>query len=201
MKKGEYVDKEIIRLRDIGQNGTKAYDLLTDEIPVHRKRIRFQWFSLFEGEFRILLPENFVRMPEKIAKVRYISIYRPPVIYSCRNYDENFGFHLLEDEDTELDSLIRQMQDTVLFHSPETVIYEKGTVYPKGLEGRWFDYKNFTVDEETYNMQFLIRSDNCLLAGTFNCRMLFYDEWKPLVLKSLEQVERTGKRMQTDESR
>lgn len=201
MKKGEYVDKEIIRLRKICQNGTKAYDPLTDEIPVHRKRIHFQWFPLFEGEFRILLPENFAQMPEKIAKVRYISVFRPPIIFSCQNYDENFGFHLLENEDKELDSLIRQMQDTILLHSPETVVYEKGFVYPKGMEGRWFDYKNFTVDEETYNMQFLIRSDNFLLAGTFNCRMFFYDEWKPVVLKSLEQIERTGKRRQTDESR
>lgn len=201
MKKGEYVDKEIIRLRKICKSGTKAYSLLTDEIPVHKKRIHFQWFSLFEGEFRILLPEDFIQMPEKIAKVRYINVYRPPIIFSGQNYDENFGFHLLENKGIDLDSRIRQMQDTVLFHSPETVVYEKGSIYPKGMEGRWFDYKNFTVDEETYNMQFLIRSDNCLLVGTFNCRMLFYDEWKPLVLKSLEQIERTGKRSQTDESR
>ena len=56
------------------------------------------------------------------------------------------------------------------------------------MEGRWFEYKNFTLDEETYNIQFVIRSGNHLLVGTFNCRMAFYDEWKPLVLKSLEQV-------------
>lgn len=201
MKKGEYVDEQIILLRGICQNKTKDYDLLTDEILIHSKRIRFQWFSLFDDEFRMLLPENFVELPEHIARVRYISIYRPPIILSCPSYDENFGFHLIEDEQSDLDRLIRLMQDTVLCHTPETIVYGNGTVASAGMEGRWFEYKNFTVDEETYNIQFLIRSGSYLLVGTFNCRMCFYDQWKPLVLKSLEQIERTGKGRQTDESR
>ena len=41
----------------------------------------------------------------------------------------------------------------------------------------------------------------CLLAGTFNCRMVFFDQWKPLVFKSLELIERTGKERGADESR
>ena len=62
------------------------------------------------------------------------------------------------------------------------------------------EYKNFTIDDETYNIQFLIRSEGVLLAGTFNCRMVFYDQWKPLVFKALELMERTGKE-RVDESR
>lgn len=142
-----------------------------------------------------------MEMPEQIAKVRYICSYRPPVILSCPDYDENFGFHLLEDEDAGLDGLIGRMQNAVLLHAPETVVYDRGALFTDKMEGRWFEYKNFTVDEETYNIQFLVRSDDCLLAGTFNCRMVFYDQWKPLVFKSLEMMERTGKERGTDESR
>lgn len=190
MRKGEFVDEKIILLKRIRQSRYRDYDLLTDEIPINGKRVRFQWFPLFDEKFRILLPEDFDRMPEQAAKVRYINIYRPPVILTDPDFHVNFGFHLLDGEKGDLDELIRKMQDTVLSCAPETVVYEKGTITPGGMEGRWFEYKNFTVDEETYDMQFLIRSGSCLLAGTFNCPMVHYDQWKPLVFKSLEQIER-----------
>ena len=194
MKKGDYIDEKIIQLKRTLQSRSRDYNLLTDDIPVSGKIIRFQWFVLFNEKFRMLLPENFDKMPEQIAKVKYINIYRPPIILTDPSYNVNLGFHLLEGEDGALDEQIRQMQDTVLFCAPGTVVYEKGAICPSGMEGRWFEYKNFTVDEETYNMQFLIRSEHYLLAGTFNCRMALYDQWKPLVLKSLEQIEKINER-------
>lgn len=142
-----------------------------------------------------------MQMPEQIARIRYISSHRPPVILSGPNYDENFGFHLLKEENGEPDQLIRKMQDSVLRHAPETVFYDKGCIGVPKMSGRWFEYKNFTLDEETYNMQFIIQSESDMLAGTFNCRMLFYDEWKPLVLKSLGLIEMTERGQGTNAGR
>jgi len=202
MKKGNYVDEKLIRLQDFYQRRTSSYDLLTDEVPIRGKMVRFVPFPLFEGKVNALIPEDFMEMPEKIAKVKYISSYRPAVLLTSAGYDENFGFHLLRREEIReynLDGLIRQMQNAVRLHAPETVFYGKGNICPKGAEGMWFEYKNFTLDDETYNLQFLIGSDIYLLAGTFNCRMCFYDEWKVPVLNSLEYIGFGGKVGQTNE--
>lgn len=189
MKQEDFVDLKIIQLQKIYRNVTAEYDLLVDEIPIHRQKVRFRYVPLFDGIFCMLMPENFTLMPEDAAKARYISHYRPPVILTGPGYDENFGFHLLEDKEGELSSLIGQMRETVKRHAPETVFYEEGTVIPADMEGGWFEYKNFTLDEETYNMQFLVRSDGKLLVGIFNCRMRFYEIWKPLVLQSLNLIQ------------
>ena len=53
-------------------------------------------------------------------------------ILSGPDYDENFGFHLLENVDDGLDELIGRMQDAVLSLAPETVVYEKGDLAPGG---------------------------------------------------------------------
>ncbi len=192
MKKGNYVDEKLIRLQEFYQRRTSSYDLMTDEVPIRGKRVRFAPFPLFEGKVNALIPEEFMEMPEKIAMARYICSYRPPILLTSAGYDENFGFHLLRREEIReydnLDGIICQMQDTVRLHAPETVFYGKGNIFPKGAEGKWFEYKNFTLDDETYNLQFLISSDIYLLAGTFNCRMCFYDEWKEPVLNSLEFI-------------
>ena len=200
MKREDFVDVKIIQLQEIYQNVSAEYDLLVDEIPIHRQKVRFRYLSLFDETFLVLLPENFTPMPEEAAKARYISQYRPPVILTGPGYDENFGFHLLENKKGELSSLIGQMKETVKRHVPETIFYEEGTIMQADMESGWFDYKNFTLDEETYNMQFLVPSDSKLLAGTFNCRMRFYDMWKPLVLQSLGLVKSEKKGRTSDES-
>lgn len=201
MKQEDFVDVKIIQLQEIYQNMMAEYDLLMDEIPIHRQKVRFRYVPLFDETFRMLLPENFTQMPDEAAKARYINNYRPPVILSGPRYDENFGFHMLEGKKEELSDLIRQMREAVKRYVPETIFYEEGIVMPGDMEGRWFEYKNFTLDEETYNMQFLVQSDSKLLAGTFNCRMRFYEMWKPLVLQSLELIKQREKRRVSDEGK
>ncbi|GLB29795.1 hypothetical protein LAD12857_17180 [Lacrimispora amygdalina] len=205
MKKGTYVDEKIISLQNFVKKRTSSYELLTDEIPIRGKGIRFIPLPMFDGKVNALIPQNFTEMPEMIAKVRYISSNRPPVLLTNEYYDDNFGFHLLRRGDiqeyTNLDELIHQMQDTVKLHTPETVIYGKGSINLERADGRWFEYKNFTLDDETYNLQFLVSTEEYLLAGTFNCMMCFYDDWRESVLKSLEYIKITGKGELKNESR
>jgi len=205
MKKGTYVDEKIISLQNFVKKRTSSYELLTDEIPIRGKGIRFVPFPMFDGKVNALIPQNFTEMPEMIAKVRYISSNRPPVLLTNEYYDDNFGFHLLRRGDIQeyanLEELIDQMQDTVKLHTPETVIYGKGSIGLERADGRWFEYKNFTLDDETYNLQFLVSTVEYLLAGTFNCRMCFFDDWRESVLKSLEYIKITGKGELKNESR
>ncbi len=193
MKSGNYVDKEIIFLRGYYESQMRSYDPLTEPIPICGRNIRFAPYNLFDGSVCVWIPEDFVVMPEKIAKVRYATEYRPPVILTNDRYDENFCFHLLKEDEIQqpvlLDSLVRQMQETILLHAPETVMYDYGSIESDEMEGRWFEYKGFTLDEETYNIHFLIYSTPYLLFGVFNCRMEFYDEWKKTVLGLMENVE------------
>ncbi|WP_124065479.1 hypothetical protein [Clostridium sp. E02] len=205
MKKGVYVDEKIIGLQNFFKKRTSAYDLRTDEIPIRGKGVRFEPFPMFNGKVIARMPHSFTEMPEMIAKIRYISSSRPAVLLTNEYYDDNFGFHLLRREDiheySNLDELIDQMQDTVKIHAPETVFYSRGSIPLARADGRWFEYKNFTLDEETYNLQFLVGTEEYLLVGTFNCRMCFYDEWREPVLKSLGYIEFTGKGELKNESR
>lgn len=198
MKDGSFVDKRIIQLQMFYQGKTKGYNLLTDEVSIDGKSVRFASFPLFNGAVRALVPDDFTEMPRQYAEVRYMIQFRPPVILTNPDFDVNFGYHFLKREEagetTGLDGLIRRMQDAVALHAPETVFYGDGNLISGGLEGRWFEYKNFTIGEETYHLQFLVGSGVHLLAGTFNCRMCVYDEWRGPVLKSLECLEIDGER-------
>lgn len=192
MNQGNYVDEALIKLQNYYQSKTNSFNLITDEFPICGRGVRFVPISLFDGALNILIPDHFTEMPENIAKARYLSNYRPPVLLTNPSYDENLGFHLLSrknyQEYNNLDELIKKMENSVRQHAPETVFYGKDRFYPDKAEGMWFEYKNFTLDEETYNLQMLVLTDKYVLAGTFNCRMCFYDEWKEPILKSLDHI-------------
>ena len=71
MKREDFVDVKIIQLQEIYQNMAAEYDLLVDEIPIHRQKVRFRYLPLFDETFCMLIPENFASMPEEAAKARY----------------------------------------------------------------------------------------------------------------------------------
>lgn len=193
MVSGDQVDKEIIFLRGQYEREMRTYDLFEDAIPIGGREVRFMPYDLFDGRVRVWLPEDFTVMPERIARVRYITEYRPPVIWTNDRYDEDLCFYLLGEGELQrtvaLDALVRQMQDTILFHAPETVMYDQGSITSDKVEGRWFDLKGFTLDEEAYSLYVLIHAAPYLLIGVLDCPMMSYEGWKRAVLGLMGHVE------------
>lgn len=193
MKKEACPDEEIIRLRRFYREKIVRRDPFTEGFKAGGRTVRFTPRLFFGGRVRLWIPEDFIEMPEPVAKARYISDCRPPLILTNLDYDENFGFHLLDGEELKgklgADEWIGQMKEAVLRHAPGTVAYGGGSIHMDRARGSWFEYKNFTLDDETYNMQFLIDFKIHWLAGTFNCMMCDYGQWKKPVLKSLEAIE------------
>lgn len=184
----KYIDETILSLREYYRNDSRQLDITEGEVYLRGRWVSFNPVYLFDHTVKLFLPENFADLPETVAKVRYFCQYRPQVIMSSSDYSDNFGFHLLERKVINIDDAVKQMQDATLRHAPETVLYDSGIILAEESEGRWFEYKNFTVNDETYNMQFLVYKEQTLLVGTFNCRMCFYDEWKPLVLQVFNTI-------------
>lgn len=51
MRQEEFVDVKIIRLQEIYQAMAAEYDLLMDEIPIHRQKVHFRYVSLLMKHF------------------------------------------------------------------------------------------------------------------------------------------------------
>lgn len=188
MREGTYTDETIIQLKKTYQKSRVNYDITRDPVWIRGKWISFRPISVLDGKVGLWIPDEFEILPEHIAKIQYPTFYRPKVLLSGPDFSEMLGYHLIEKGERELNSSIRQMEEVILLHAPETVIYEKGSLQAKGAEGRWFEYKNFTLNEETYHLQFLLGSKEFLLVGGFHCRMRFYEEWKTPIFHAFEQI-------------
>ena len=189
MKTGEYADSKILKLRNAHNSIVWTFDLEVDAVLIRKERVSFAYRELFNGKARMLLPCHFTQMPDEIAELRYLSKHRPHIILAGNDLTENIGVSCIARNGRGLHESMAIMKDAVEQTAVETVFYEKGTVDCKCCDGCWFEYKSFTINDEAYNLQFLIGSEQMFLFGVFNCSMRHFEEWKPFILKALEHTE------------
>lgn len=190
MKHGDYADSEIVRLRNLHRRLLWPYDLEVDAVLIREQRVDFAYRELFEGQVCMLLPSHFEEMPEGLARLRYLSEHRPQLILTGRmDPTENIGVSCIARDGRDLQQALNVMRGSVRQIAPETVFYDTGPITAKNCEGYWFEYKSFTINDEAYNLQFLLGSAQTILLGVFNCSIRVFDDWKPFIVKSLDYTE------------
>ena len=189
MKDGQYADNKIIMLRKLHRRLLWHFDLEVDAVPIRNERVSFSYRNLFEGKARMLLPAHFVRMPDTLARLRYLSDHRPELILTGNDVTENICMSCISRNGRDLKEKIPLMLDSILLTAPESVFYETGEIAGKNCYGHWFEYKSFTINDEAYNIQFLLGSEQIVILGAFNCCIRYFEQWKPFILKALEYTE------------
>ena len=56
----------------------------------------YEKVKLFRKQMEILIPEGFKDMPDYVARKKYPSKHRPPLILMDKNNMVNFTFHLMD---------------------------------------------------------------------------------------------------------
>jgi hypothetical protein len=189
MKDGEYADNKIIKLRKLHSRILWHFDLEVDAVPIRNKRVSFSYRNLFDGKTRMLLPAHFVQMPDTLARLRYLSEHKPQLILTGNDVTENICMSCISRNGSNLEEAVLLMQGSILSTAPESVCYETGEIIGKNCDGYWFEYKSFTINDEAYNFQFLLGSEQIVILGVFNCCIRYFEEWKPFIMKALEYTE------------
>ena len=189
MKDGQYADNKIIKLRGLHRCLLWRFDLEVDAVTIRKERVSFSYRNLFEGKARMLLPAHFMQMPDTLARLRYLSEHRPQLILTGNDVTENICLSCISRNRRDLKETMPLMQDSILLTAPESVFYETGEIIGKNCDGYWFEYKSFTINDEAYNLQFLLGSEQIAILGVFNCCIRYFEQWKPFIVKALEYTE------------
>lgn len=189
MVDGKYADTAIVKLRNFQRKLVSKFDLETDAVLIHGELVLFKLRQLFDGKAIMLLPSHFTEMPAELLKLRYLSHQSPQLILTGNNLNENICISCIERKGRDLAAAVDIMRNAIRQSAPDTVFYESGEITAKNCEGRWFEYKSFTLTDEAYNIQFLIGTENMLLHGVFNCSIRDFEQWKKYIIKALEYTE------------
>ena len=192
-----YIDEEIIELKKIKRN-QEYRDIRGDGIFIHDHLTRFVPNVIFE-QLELYLPEDFIKMPDEFAALKYPSVNLPQKILTSLDGRTNFAFNLFTETPVpaeDVDKLAKKMK-TMLQHSNPSLVFEweESGVLSDSRLVEMFDYRSYGVDEKLYNMMCFASFPCGILHGIFNCLESEAEQWQGAawqVFLSLRELEKAA---------
>lgn len=157
--------------------------------------IVFETVRLFRGQMEIGLPEGFVDMPDYLAKKKYPSKYRPPVILMSKDALVNYGFRLTEFPlaKTQLTRAIEEFLQNSKRVMPAAHFSEIRYIDRAGGQTAYFSYDVPTADTDIFQIIYVTDIEGKLLHGIFNCLLQERENWEEIALSSIRSVKEVRK--------
>ena len=173
----EFFDEKILEYRRHARN--EKYSTLETGMYIKNELVRFERKEMFQGKLGVMLPESFVTLAAKLARIKYSSQQRPQVIRTSRDTTVNIGMSLTDIgiEEEHIKELRDQSREALKRLNPAFVFYESG-VDKRHVPVGWFEFKSYGLDTDVYNLMFVSRIGGKMLHGIFNCDYEDVLEWR-----------------------
>lgn len=184
----EYYDEELLEAKR--EQERKKHTSLETGIYAGDELITFTPITLPDSKIHLLLPEQFVIMPEIVKDVKYPSKYAPDFIMTSLDRKVNFCFNLLPVQDGNIKAMSMQFQNILQNTNPSIMIKNQtNTNTEQGNEMNWFEYKGFLLDGQSYNRVYLVRMRKSVIHSIFNCQSKDRENWESIVDKVFMKIE------------
>lgn len=181
----EAIIKSIIKAQNL------ANRTLEGDIQIENAVYQFSERTYFNELFSMCTPMSFEDMDADVIGIKYSGSTPPQIVIANPDGSINIAFHYtgiespeneLKSKAKEMERVIKRMHPSFVFDTQAFLRAQQDTLV------QYFDFVSSALDEDVYNLIFLLSIQNYLLIGTFNCPEALADAWKPytkLMLKSI----------------
>lgn len=184
----DFSDERVIELRK-SQMKEEYCDIKTGFF-IDGKVVKFEEQIIYQEKMSILLPEGFITMPKKIAKIKYPSECRPQVIKTDDTGMVNMAFNLFDRNilPRQIKGATNTLKKGIRNMYPANIFFEEKTMELGNTICSWFDYKSYAMDGAIYNLLYVTSIGGKVLQGTFNCRFEEMDQWREAVIQMIKSI-------------
>jgi len=183
----KYIDEMVLELRIKHRQLLCKYDLEQDDIYIGHRLIHFNKQTLAQL-FKMTVPDQFQPLSEADIRKRFTSERKPQIVLADGQHDAVLTFSAFASE-KDLSDEIDQLKEALEKLFPANVFYERGIAQSASGAVHWCEYKSFSADGASYNLQFLfVLPSEQRVLGKFECDFPEYDSWRPCVLKMIETI-------------
>ncbi len=185
----EYLDSDIIYAKHIKRRD--EYGSIEEGMYIKNILTTFKQVLLFEDTLSIMLPDDFVPMLPEMVAAKYRLGNAPAVIYTGLDVSVNISLNLYNNTSSGGDVrlaagvLKRMLQNT----HPSYIFYDDMELKSiDGYEISLFDFKGYALDDATYNIIYMTKTNSHIIQGAFNCMYYDMEEWKRAALEIIKTI-------------
>lgn len=185
----EYKDEKIAQLKK-EINSLKNTDIKEAGVFINDRLTKFSARPVNEY-VELYIPEEFIVMPKEMQLMKFPSVSRPQRIFTSLDGSVNFTFSLVEQciSDEQIETLAMQMKEIICRSNPAAVYYQEETEHlASGRPISMFDFKNFGVDSQMYNMVCITPISCGTLHSTFICLEEDSEDWKEFAWEAFQTI-------------
>ena len=152
--------------------------------------VKFEEQIIYPEKMSIFLPEGFITMPAKIAKVKYPSEYRPQVIKTDDAGIVNMTFNLFNRpiKPGQIVGACDTLKKGIRNMNPANIFYEERTLEFEDTVCHCFDYKSYAMDSPIYNIVYVTSIGGIVLQGSFNCLFKEMNDWREAAFQMIGTI-------------
>lgn len=152
--------------------------------------VEFEEVKLFRGRMSISLPKNFKDMPDYIAKKKYPSKHRPPIIITSEDTLVNYLFNLVEKTlpKSEINDAAIGLYDNLKRTQPISRFDEINMIDRVNGQAAWFSYESQVLDADLFQIAYVTDIQGKLMCGAFNCLAEDKSKWFDNALYSIMSI-------------
>lgn len=187
--KMEYKDDKIAQLKK-EKNRYEYANIKGEGVFINDRLTKFSERPVNEC-VKLYIPEEFIEMPKEIQLMKFPSVSRPQRIFTSLDSSTNFTFSIVEQQtpDEQTEALAIQLKEIIRKSNPAAVYYQEESEWlANGRPISMFDFKNFGIDGQMYNMVCIAPLSCGTLHSTFICLEEDSEDWKEFAWEAFQTI-------------
>lgn len=198
-----YRDEELLRLRQKAEAFRKEQ---TAEVTIEKEceqsifdpvvyimkiPVEFRERNLLENQLIMWLPVDFELLPPEIIQKLFLMDSKPQYVYENPYLPLGLAFNFTQVtlSGNKLDLLYPHMINALKRIGPGVRIISEDKRIISDTEIRMIEYTAKTLQDTTYNTQFLLNLNGHLLVGNLNCPSVYMKRYKPIMQEMVESIQ------------
>jgi len=160
-------------------------------IHVNSREYNFVRRKIIKAGFSLLLPIEFVVMPQEAAQRKYLSARRPALILTCPTHTVDFSVKptKIPLNNSDIMKKLREMQAIRKGLHPQDLILEMKAVELENVHVGYIQYVSYAIDGKVLNTNIIIPMNEHMTLCTFVCNYEDADKWLRVIKDVIYSIE------------
>lgn len=183
-----YIDEKILEI--MNNEESKQQNINEGPVKIANRYYEFEERAFFDNKVIMLIPKDFMDMPQHLREIKYPSSQRPEIILTDESSSINIMLNRIDSslKEEQVKELTDGMKAILKKVNPANIFFTDGIEKVDEKNIGYFEFKSPAIDAFIYNLMFFFEFEGKTVMGTFCCRYDEHKDWREVAFQVMKSV-------------